>query len=73
MKLSWSKYELSKSYDEYITPKRTVRGHLRKIGNFFESLSHNDLQELDSATKSAIKSMAAQRPTASARCAKRDF
>ena len=31
MKLSWSKYELSKSYDEYITPKRTVRGHLRKI------------------------------------------
>ena len=57
MKLSWSKYELSKSYDEYITPKRTVRGHLRKIGYFFESLSHNDLQELDSATKSAIKSM----------------
>ena len=57
MKLSWSKYELSKSYDEYITPKRTVRGHLRKIGNFFESLSVNDLQELDSATKSAIKSM----------------
>ena len=57
MKLSWSKYELSKSYDEYITPKRTVRGHLRKIGNFFESLSFNDLQELDSATKSAIKSM----------------
>ena len=51
------KYELSKSYDEYITPKRTVRGHLRKIGNFFESLSLNDLQELDSATKSAIKSM----------------
>ena len=46
MKLSWSKYELSKSYDEYITPKRTVRGHLRKIGNFFESLSVNDLQEL---------------------------
>ena len=57
MKLSWSKYELSKSYDEYITPKRTVRGHLRKIGNFFESLSVSDLQELDSATKSAIKSM----------------
>jgi len=57
MKLSWSKYELSKSYDEYITSKRTVRGHLRKIGNFFESLSVNDLQELDSATKSAIKSM----------------
>ena len=57
MKLSWSKYELSKSYDEYITPKRTVRGHLRKIGNFFESLSVTDLQELDSATKSAIKSM----------------
>ena len=57
MKLSWSKYELSKSYDEYITPKRTVRGHLRKIGNFFESLSISDLQELDSATKSAIKSM----------------
>ena len=57
MKLSWSKYELSKSYDEYITSKRTVRGHLRKIGNFFESLSVSDLQELDSATKSAIKSM----------------
>ena len=57
MKLTWSKYELSKSFDEYITSKRTVRGHLKKIGNFLESLSENDLQELDSATKSAIKSL----------------
>ena len=57
MKLKWSNYELSNSYDEYITPKNTVRRHIKKIGNFLESLSINELQDLDSATKSAIKSM----------------
>ena len=57
MKLKWSNYELSNSYDEYISPKNTVRRHIKKIGNFLESLSINELQDLDSATKSAIKSM----------------
>ena len=57
MKVKWSNYELAKSYDEYISSKNKVRRHIKKIGNFFESLSLNDLKELDSSTESAIKSM----------------
>ena len=47
MKVKWSNYELAKSYDEYISSKNKVRRHIKKIGNFFESLSLNDLKELD--------------------------
>ncbi len=57
MKLKWSNYELSKSFDEYITSKKSVRKHIKKIGNFFESLTLNELKDLDSATESAIKSL----------------
>ena len=57
MKVKWSNYELAKSYDEYISSENKVRRHIKKIGNFFESLSLNDLKELDSSTESAIKSM----------------
>ena len=57
MKLKWSNYELAKSFDEYITSKRSVRKHIKKIGNFFESLTLNELKDLDSATESAIKSL----------------
>ncbi len=57
MKLKWSNYELAKSFDEYITSKKSVRKHIKKIGNFFESLALNELRDLDSATKSAIKSL----------------
>ena len=57
MKLKWSNYELAKSFDEYINSDNKVRGHIRKIGNFFESLSLTELQELNSSTESAIKSL----------------
>ena len=39
MKLNWSNYDLSDSFDEYISSKKSVRRHIKKIGNFFESLS----------------------------------
>ena len=57
MKLKWSNYELAKSFDEYINSDNKVRGHIRKIGNFFESLSLTELQELNSSTESSIKSL----------------
>ena len=57
MKLNWSNYDLSDSFDEYISPKKSVRRHIKKIGNFFESLSSKEMEELDLATKAAIKSL----------------
>ena len=57
MKLKWSNYELAKSFDEYINSDNKVRSHIRKIGNFFESLSLTELKELNSSTESAIKSL----------------
>ena len=57
MKLKWSNYELAKSFDEYINSDNKVRSHIRKIGNFFESLSLTELQELNSSTESSIKSL----------------
>ena len=57
MKLKWSNYELSDSYDEYVSAKKSVRKHIKKIGNFFESLSAKEMAELDAATKAAIKSL----------------
>ena len=57
MKLKWSNYELSDSYDEYVSAKKSVRKHIKKIGNFFESLSTKEMAELDGATKAAIKSL----------------
>ena len=57
MKVKWSNYELAKSFDEYISSENKVRRHIKKIGNFFESLSLNDLKELNSSTEAAIKSM----------------
>ena len=45
MKLNWSNYDLSDSFDEYISSKKSVRRHIKKIGNFFESLSSKEMEE----------------------------
>ena len=57
MKISWKKYPSSSFYDEYVTPQNTLRGHSKKIGTFLESLSLEDLKEINLATETAIKSM----------------
>ena len=57
MKISWKKYPSSSFYDEYVTPQNTLRGHSKKIGTFLESLSLEDLKEINIATETAIKSM----------------
>ena len=56
MKLNWSNYDLSDSFDEYISSKKSVKTY-KKNGNFFESLSSKEMEELDLATKAAIKSL----------------
>ena len=40
-----------------IRDSNKVRSHIRKIGNFFESLSLTELRELNSSTESSIKSL----------------
>ena len=55
MKISWKKYPSSSFYDEYVTPQNTLRGHSKKIGTFLESLSLEDLKEINIATETAIK------------------
>ena len=57
MKISWKKYPNASSYDEYVTPQNSLRGHSKKIGTFLESLSIEDLKEINIATEAAIKSM----------------
>ena len=57
MKISWKKYPNSSTYDEYVTPQNSLRGHSKKIGTFLESLSIEDLKEINIATEAAIKSM----------------
>ena len=47
MKISWKKYPSSSFYDEYVTPQNTLRGHSKKIGTFLESLSIEDLKEIN--------------------------
>jgi uncharacterized circularly permuted ATP-grasp superfamily protein len=57
MKISWKKYPNASTYDEYVTPQNSLRGHSKKIGTFLESLSIEDLKEINIATEAAIKSM----------------
>ena len=57
MKISWKKYPNASMYDEYVTPQNSLRGHSKKIGTFLESLSIEDLKEINIATEAAIKSM----------------
>ena len=57
MKISWKKYPSTSFYDEYVTPQNTLRGYSKKIGTFLESLSIEDLKEINTATETAIKSM----------------
>ena len=38
MKLNWSNYDLSDSFDEYISSKKSVRRHIKKIGKPYKQV-----------------------------------
>ena len=55
--ISWKNYPTSPFFDEYLNTSQGFRTHTKKIGKFLESLNQNDLNEINNATESAIKSM----------------
>ena len=55
--ISWKNYPTSPFFDEYLNTSQGFRTHTKKIGKFLGSLSPNDLNEINNATESAIKSM----------------
>ena len=55
--ISWKNYTTSPFFDEYLNTSQGFRTHTKKIGKFLESLNQNDLNEINNATESAIKSM----------------
>ena len=57
MTISWKNYPTSPFFDEYLNTSQGFRTHTKKIGKFLESLNQNDLNEINNATESAIKSM----------------
>ena len=57
MAISWKNYPTSPFFDEYLNTSQRFRTHTKKIGKFLGSLSPNDLNEINNATESAIKSM----------------
>ena len=57
MAISWKNYPTSPFFDEYLNTSQGFRTHTKKIGKFLGSLSPNDLNEINNATESAIKSM----------------
>ena len=49
--------EKGPSYDEFFSDSLKHRKHAQKVINFFESTFLDDLQDINSATVSAIQSM----------------
>ena len=57
MVISIKDYETSPHFDEYLNSAKSFRPHTRKIGKYLSSLKSKELEEVNSATESAIKSM----------------
>ena len=55
--ISINDYQTSPFFDEYLNSAKSFRPHTKKIGQYLTSLKNKDLNEINNATESAIKSM----------------
>jgi|TARA_B100001093_G_C26836133_1_gene1018419 uncharacterized circularly permuted ATP-grasp superfamily protein len=53
----WKKYSASPFFDEYLNSSKRFRPHTSKIGKYLGSLNSKELDDINNATESAIKSM----------------
>ncbi|MBL6899594.1 MAG: circularly permuted type 2 ATP-grasp protein [SAR86 cluster bacterium] len=53
----WKKYSASPFFDEYFNSSKRFRPHTSQIGKYIGSLNSKELDDINNATESAIKSM----------------